>query len=79
MTIYDDVSSDWNDINEIIDWIVGCAEEVAINDERSRIVIKLLDTMSPEEIASKTDIPVEDILKIKNNGLRVRPIIQFFD
>ncbi|MBQ9159963.1 MAG: hypothetical protein IJ122_01405 [Methanobrevibacter sp.] len=65
MTIYDDVSSDWNDINEIIDWIVGCAEEVARNDERSSIVIKLLDTMSPEEIASKTDISVEDILKIK--------------
>ena len=34
------------------------------------LISKLLDTMSPEEIASKTDIPVEDILKIKNNGFK---------
>lgn len=70
MTIYDDVSSDWNDINEIIDWIVGCAEEVARNDERKNILINLLDSMSPEEIACKTNIPIEEILEIKDNGFK---------
>lgn len=73
-------------VNARIDGMICRAEESGIKKGRKEgmkegmkegkeeginsLISKLLDTMSPEEIASKTDIPVEDILKIKNNGFK---------
>ena len=61
-------------VNARIDGMICRAEEAGIKKGREEVInsfiSKLLDTMSPEEIASKTDIPVEDILEIKNNGLK---------
>ena len=69
-------------VNARIDGMICRAEEAGIKKGRKEgrkegreevinsFISKLLDTMSPEEIASKTDIPVEYILKIKNNGLK---------
>ncbi|MBQ9159962.1 MAG: hypothetical protein IJ122_01400 [Methanobrevibacter sp.] len=61
-------------VNARIDGMICRAEESGIKKGKEEginaIILKLLDSMSPEEIASKTDIPVEDILEIKNNGFK---------
>lgn len=38
------------------------------SEERKEIVISLLESMSPEEISSKTNIPLDEILEIRNYG-----------
>lgn len=65
-------------VNARIDGMICRAEESGIKKGRkegmekgmSDIISKLLDSMSPEEIASKTNIPIGKILEIKNKGFK---------
>lgn len=70
----DDVVDLSKDIVEArIEGMLYRAEEVGFRkgkrEARKEIVINLLESMSPEEIASKTNISLDKILEIKNNGL----------
>lgn len=61
-------------VNARIDGMICRAEESGIRKGRKEgmgaLIFKLLDSMSPEEISNKTDIPVDEILEIKNNGFK---------
>lgn len=65
-------------VNARIDGMICRAEESGIKKGRkegmekgmSDIISKLLDSMSPEEIAGKTNIPIGKILEIKNKGFK---------
>jgi hypothetical protein len=61
-------------VNARIEGMLYRAEEAGIKkgkkELRSEIVTNLLGYMSPEEIALKTNIPLDKILEIKNNGFR---------
>lgn len=54
-------------VNARIEGMLYRAEEAGIKKGKMEIVINLLDSMSPEEIALKTNIPLDKILEIKNN------------
>lgn len=69
-------------VNARIDGMICRAEESGIRKGRQEgmqagrqegmnsLIFKLLDSMPPEEIASKLDIPIENILEVKNNGFK---------